>query len=82
LMFSALNTVVAYGAFSESLAHWEASKISSILALCPLMTIAFVYVASSIWPTVVQAETLTGIAIVGAAMVVSGSITMSCVRAK
>jgi hypothetical protein len=40
LAFCALNTVVGYGAFAESLAHWEASRVGAVLALTPLGTLA------------------------------------------
>ena len=30
LGFCALNTLIAYGAFAESLQHWQASRVSAI----------------------------------------------------
>ena len=42
LLACCLNTLVAYGAFAEALAHWEASRVSATLALTPLITLASV----------------------------------------
>ena len=39
LLACCLNTLVAYGAFAEALAHWEASRVSATLALTPLVTL-------------------------------------------
>ena len=41
LLFCAANTLVAYGAFAAALNHWEASRVSAVLALTPLATLGF-----------------------------------------
>jgi drug/metabolite transporter (DMT)-like permease len=46
LVFCGLNTVIAYGAFAESLQHWEASRVSAILALAPIFTIVSMAIAA------------------------------------
>jgi drug/metabolite transporter (DMT)-like permease len=74
LAFCAVNTVVAYGAFSEALAHWEASRVSSVLALTPLATVASVRVSERIWPDVVGSTPLSALALCGAFAVVTGSL--------
>jgi drug/metabolite transporter (DMT)-like permease len=40
LLFCGFNTLIAYGAFAEALDHWEASRVSAVLALAPLVTLA------------------------------------------
>ncbi len=77
LVFCGLNTLVAYGAFAEALEHWEASKVSAVLALAPIVTLISVDVGSSIMPQVIKPENLTFLAIIGAIMVVSGSISIA-----
>ena len=42
LMFCGLNTLIAYGSFAEAMVHIEASKVSTILALTPLITFVLV----------------------------------------
>lgn len=68
-----LNTLVAYGAFAEALAHWEASRVSATLAITPLVTFASVALAASLWPDYVRPESLNGLAYLGAFLVVAGS---------
>ena len=68
-----LNTLVAYGAFAEALAHWEASRVSAALALTPLITFVGVALASSWWPAYVLPESLNLLAYGGALLVVLGS---------
>lgn len=73
LLACCLNTLVAYGAFAEALAHWEASRISATLALTPLVTFAAVAVSAQWWPDYVQAEQLNAWAYTGVLLVASGS---------
>ncbi|WP_220804597.1 DMT family transporter [Pseudomonas sp. NCCP-436] len=73
LLACCLNTLVAYGAFAEALAHWEASRVSATLALTPLVTFVSVALAASWWPEYVQPEQVNAIAYAGAVIVVLGS---------
>jgi drug/metabolite transporter (DMT)-like permease len=73
LLACCLNTLVAYGAFAEALAHWQASRVSATLALTPLVTFASAALASTLWPTFVQAEDINVVAYCGAVVVVLGS---------
>lgn len=73
LLFCCLNTIVAYGAFAEALEHWEASKVSAVLAITPLLTILFANLAAWLWPEAPKPEALNLLAILGAALVVCGS---------
>jgi drug/metabolite transporter (DMT)-like permease len=77
LLFCALNTLIAYGAFAESLEHWEASRVSAVLALAPIVTLISVELVSFIAPDLIPAERLTLIGILGAGLVVSGSVAIA-----
>ncbi|CAM5210595.1 DMT family transporter [Alishewanella longhuensis] len=72
LLFCCLNTVVAYGAFAEALHHWEASKVSAVLAITPLITIVSANVVAWIWPQFVPQQ-LNLWSWFGALLVVAGS---------
>lgn len=72
LLFCCLNTVVAYGAFAEALHHWEASKVSAVLAITPLITIVSANVVAWIWPQFVPQQ-LNLWSWLGALLVVTGS---------
>lgn len=73
LLACCLNTLVAYGAFAEALAHWEASRVSATVAVSPLITFVAVALAAQAWPTYVQPEQLNWLAYGGALLVVLGS---------
>jgi drug/metabolite transporter (DMT)-like permease len=77
LIFCGLNTVVAYGAFAESLQHWEASRVSAILALAPIFTIVSMSAMAWLAPGLVTPEHLTALGLVGAILVVTGSMSIS-----
>ena len=72
LAFCGLNTLVAYGAFAEAMVHLEASRVSAIIALGPLVTVTIVQLVPIAG---VNPEPLGIISLVGAAMLVIGSIT-------
>lgn len=73
LLACCLNTLVAYGAFAEALAHWEASRVSATLALTPLVTFIAVAIAAWAWPEYVHAEDINALGYLGAVTVVLGS---------
>jgi drug/metabolite transporter (DMT)-like permease len=77
LGFAALNTLVAYGAFAESLAHWEASRVGAVLALSPLATLALAALVPLPWPGPVPPERLGAASWLGALLVVAGSVLAS-----
>ncbi len=74
LAFASLNTLVAYGAFAEALNHWQASRISAILALTPLLTLTFVEMISRTYPDILAREEMGAIALTGALLVVLGTV--------
>ncbi|HZH43493.1 MAG TPA: DMT family transporter [Lysobacter sp.] len=73
LLYCALNTLAAYGCFAEALAHWEASRVSAILATTPLLCIGVVFLVHGLWPQAIRAETVGALGFAGAALVVAGS---------
>jgi drug/metabolite transporter (DMT)-like permease len=81
LIFCGLNTFVAYGAFAESLQHWEASRVSAILALAPILTIVAMEITAGIAPGLVPPEHITPLGLVGALLIVAGSISISLGKA-
>jgi drug/metabolite transporter (DMT)-like permease len=81
LLFCALNTLVAYGAFAEALQHWQASRVSAVLATTPLLCILAVTLVHALWPQAIAAETVSAIGLLGAALVVLGSALSSLLGA-
>ncbi|MFT3807850.1 DMT family transporter [Arenimonas sp.] len=77
LGYCALNTLIAYGAFAEALAHWEASRVSAILATTPLLCLATVAGVHALWPLSIASEAVTALGYAGAVLVVMGSTASS-----
>jgi drug/metabolite transporter (DMT)-like permease len=75
LAFCCANTVIAYGCFAEALEHWEVSRVSAVVSLAPVFTLLGVGAAARVWPTEAPAELLSGWNVLGALMVVAGSMT-------
>jgi drug/metabolite transporter (DMT)-like permease len=77
VLYAAINTLGAYGAFAEALAHWEASRVSAILALTPLLAVATVEVVHRAAPELLAGESIRLLGWAGAVMVVAGSAMAS-----
>jgi len=75
LVFCCANTVIAYGCFAEALEHWEVSRVSAVVTLAPIVTVLAMQGAAWLWPTGVPAESLSGWNLLGASLVVAGSMT-------
>ncbi len=71
--FCGANTLLGYGALAAALAHWEASRVSALLAAGPIVTLAIASIAAGSVP----AEHLDATSWLGAALVVAGSIATS-----
>jgi drug/metabolite transporter (DMT)-like permease len=82
LLFCAINTLVAYGAFAEALAHWQASRVSAVLASTPLLCLLAVFIVHGIWPNAIAEEHVTTLGIIGALLVVLGSALSSLLGQK
>jgi drug/metabolite transporter (DMT)-like permease len=77
LVYCAVNTLVAYSAFAEALAHWDASRVGAVLALTPLLTLVVMELISWWTPGLVVPERITELGWTGAIVVVAGSIAVS-----
>jgi drug/metabolite transporter (DMT)-like permease len=74
LVFGVFNTLAAYGCFAEALVHWEASRVSAVISLTPLVTILAVYGILAIWPSAEVGAKLDALGLVGATLIVGGSM--------
>lgn len=82
LVYCAVNTLGAYGAFAEALAHWEASRVSVVLATTPLMTVLTVELVHAVAPELVRPERIALLGWCGALLVVGGSALSSLARSR
>ncbi len=82
LVFCTFNTLAAYGCFAEALVHWEATRVSAVIALTPLVTIAAVLGYARLFPGSGMAAGLDALGLVGGVVVVVGSVMTSLGRAR
>ncbi len=80
LLFCGLNTLVAYGAFAEALDHWEASRVSAVIALTPIVTFVSMWAVSLLTPTLIAPENVTPLGLWGAVLVVAGSMIIALAK--
>jgi len=82
LLFCCVNTLIAYGAFTEALRVWDASRVSAVLSTTPLFTFLFSEIADSIWPKLFYIPDVSSAAYIGAGMVILGSMTCALGKRK
>lgn len=77
LLFCIANTLIAYGSFAEALNHLEASRVSTVLAIVPLLTVIFMEISVRVFPGFENSEPLNDLGYIGAVLVVIGSMVSS-----
>ena len=82
LLFCCINTIIAYGAFTEAMEVWSASKVSAIIATAPIFTYLSVVVAIEIAPERFEHSQMDAWAYLGAGLVIVGSIMCSLGKKK
>lgn len=73
LIFCSANTLIAYGCFAEALQQWQASRVSSVLAMAPLITLFTIKLLGWLRPEIALDDHIDAMALLGALMVVLGS---------
>jgi len=74
LLYCALNTLVAYGAFIAALENVEASRAGAVTALSPIATFGFIAITHALFPGALPPEQFSLWMLFGAATVVLGSV--------
>ncbi len=82
LVFCCFNTIVGYGAFTEAMMVWSASKVSAVVATAPIFTFLSVFIAEKLLPESFAAIDLGVLSYVGAIGVVIGSMTIALAKDK
>jgi drug/metabolite transporter (DMT)-like permease len=73
LLFCALNTLIAYGAFAEAMKLWQVTRVTALVATTPLFTLLAAALAANWLRLASAAEPLNALSVVGAIAVVAGS---------
>ena len=72
LLYCSLLTILGYGAFAEALAHWEATRVSAVIAITPLITWSINQAAALVAPGYAQPEDFSLASLAGASLVTTG----------
>jgi len=73
LFFGGINTAVAYGCFTAAMHYWETPRVSAVVAIVPVLTLATAYLQQTFWPDLLPPEPINNLSILGALVVVVGS---------
>jgi len=80
LVFCGLNTIIAYGSFGLAMSHWQSSRVSAVLPIAPLVTLA-VTTGLDHWQLMdIPNEALDWLGILGALLVVFGAAVAALPR--
>jgi drug/metabolite transporter (DMT)-like permease len=77
LLFLGLNTLIAYGAMSEALKYAEASKVSVIITMNPIITVVSMSVLAYLEVTWIKGEIMSLKSLIGALILIVGGIVVS-----
>ena len=77
LGYCVANMLISYTCFAEALQHWESSRVSTVVCTSPLLTLAWSYVAATVWPGRIMPDQINTIGLLGAVVVVTGSMLCS-----
>lgn len=74
LLFLGMNTLIAYGSLSESFKYLEATKVSIIITLNPIITITTLTIMAYMEVTIIKTSIISLLGFIGAILVVLGAI--------
>jgi drug/metabolite transporter (DMT)-like permease len=80
--YCAINTIGAYGAFAEAFVHWDASRVSAVLAVTPIFTVTAIHFLAPLIPSHLAPERIGTLGWIGASLVVAGSICAALLKRK
>ncbi len=70
----ALGTLTSYLSFGAAMNHLEASRMGAVVAVSPLLTLAATWAIASAAPGIAVVEHLNAVSVIGAVLVVAGSM--------
>ena len=80
LLFCGVNTIIAYGSFGLAMSYWQASRVSAVIPLAPLLTLLFTFGLNHWQLADIPAEPMDWLSWFGALMVVCGAAAAALPR--
>ncbi|BAJ03705.1 DMT family transporter [Shewanella violacea] len=71
-IFCAINTLIAYGCFGESMKYWPTAQVSAMLALTPIFSFAStaLVVSLGLWPELLSSDGLDSLSLSGIGVII------------
>ncbi len=76
----AVATLASYLSFGAAMNHLEASRMGAVVAVSPLLTVASTGLLALVAPGTLTVEHLNALSVIGAVLVVAGSMTTTLAR--
>jgi drug/metabolite transporter (DMT)-like permease len=72
-LFCAVNTLIAYGCFAQSMKYWPTSQVGPMVALTPLFSLSSTSLVVYLgwWPKKITSTSLDMISIIGIILVIT-----------
>lgn len=80
LLFCGINTIIAYGSFGLAMSYWQASRVSAVIPLAPLLTLLFTFGLNHWQLAEIPAEPMDWLSCLGALLVVCGAAAAALPR--
>ncbi|MCJ8338972.1 MAG: DMT family transporter [Pseudomonadales bacterium] len=75
-VFCALNTLIAYGSFAQSMKYWPTAQVGATVTLAPVFSFIFtaMVVAQGWWPTLIKSNPIDMLSLAGIILVIGSVI--------
>lgn len=75
-VFCAINTLIAYGSFAQSMKYWPTAQVGATVTLAPVFSFIFtaIVVALGWWPAMIQSSPLDMLSLTGILLVIGSVI--------
>lgn len=84
MLFCCINTIVAYGAFTQALRYWQTVQVSAVIALVPVVVFVLteLCVLFGLWSNIISESHLDWISYLGMILVVMAAVSVQIVSAR
>ncbi|MBF9000102.1 DMT family transporter [Vibrio nitrifigilis] len=84
MLFCCINTVVAYGAFTQAMRYWETVQVSAVIAVVPVVVFVLteLCVVFGLWSSIISESHVDWLSMAGMFMVVGSAISVQVVSAR
>ena len=84
MLFCCINTIVAYGAFTQALRYWQTVQVSAVIAMVPVVVFVLteLCVLFGLWSNIISESHLDWMSYLGMILVVMAAVSVQIVSAR